>query len=530
MKQWIIDNLMVYSEKKQKLIIVNKRLLDPYLTKINAIDKKIQIFELTSFLPADRKLCERIHCVLTGIMLAPTCSRVGCEGTPNMTLHGDYYDFCSKSCINKSAITRDKIKNTLILRLGVEYPMQSSVCRKKTISTLLSRYGVDNPSKSDIIKDKKKQKSLDRYGVENVTQSQEVQDKMKSTHMNRYGVDNPQKSKEIRDRTTLTRKKITFEKYKASEQFKNFNLDFSFDDFLIRKADLRFSCKKCGRIIYGRIRGGNPPRCKTCNPTYRVRSKYEDEIKEFIETFYPGRIDSNKKILDGKEIDIFIPDKNIGIEFNGMFWHSEQAGFTDPLYHAEKSRVASEKGILLYHIYEDHWNDCKDIVKSNITKLLGYVHSTKPIENFEVRMISENACDDFLQENSVEYQDPVICLGLFYGDSLAAVCTIQQNTIEFHEKKFITIVGCRRKFLEFIKRVFKFKTINLLHKIDNQNMNLKYKEDGFEFVELLEPSFDWMINENRIHDVNIVELHENKSDIDKMWNCGYAKFEYKCEN
>ena len=31
---------------------------------------------------------------------------------------------------------------------------------------------------------------------------------------------------------------------------------------------------------------------------------------------------NNRSILNGKELDIYIPSKNIAIECNGVYWHS----------------------------------------------------------------------------------------------------------------------------------------------------------------------------------------------------------------
>ena len=31
----------------------------------------------------------------------------------------------------------------------------------------------------------------------------------------------------------------------------------------------------------------------------------------------------DRNILNGKEIDIFIPKLKIGVEYNGLYWHSE---------------------------------------------------------------------------------------------------------------------------------------------------------------------------------------------------------------
>jgi hypothetical protein len=63
---------------------------------------------------------------------------------------------------------------------------------------------------------------------------------------------------------------------------------------------------------------------------------------------YTNVIRKDRGILNGKEIDIYLPDYNIGIEFNGLYYHSNL--FVDNNYHVNKSNLANEKGIKLNYI------------------------------------------------------------------------------------------------------------------------------------------------------------------------------------
>ena len=56
------------------------------------------------------------------------------------------------------------------------------------------------------------------------------------------------------------------------------------------------------------------------------RSHYEDEIVEMLrKEFNITNIELNKRGLlsSGKEIDIYLPDYKVGIEFNGEYWHCD---------------------------------------------------------------------------------------------------------------------------------------------------------------------------------------------------------------
>lgn len=81
-------------------------------------------------------------------------------------------------------------------------------------------------------------------------------------------------------------------------------------------------------------------------------SRAEKDIVAYIQTFYTGAILENKrKAIYPFELDIYLPDLKIGIEYNGMRWHSIELG-TPKDYHLMKSLKCREKNIRLIHIYE----------------------------------------------------------------------------------------------------------------------------------------------------------------------------------
>lgn len=77
----------------------------------------------------------------------------------------------------------------------------------------------------------------------------------------------------------------------------------------------------------------------------------------------------NKSVIWPKEIDIYIPALKLGIEYCGLYWHSEKNG-VDREYHKNKFLLCESKGIKLIQIFEDEWLNNKEIVKSMITSQL----------------------------------------------------------------------------------------------------------------------------------------------------------------
>ena len=88
----------------------------------------------------------------------------------------------------------------------------------------------------------------------------------------------------------------------------------------------------------------------------------ENELVNIIKSFYKGEIlENNNTLLDGKEIDIYLPNLKLGIEFNGNYWHCDK--LKEISYHKNKSLFAESKGIRLIHIWEWEWSQKSDILK-----------------------------------------------------------------------------------------------------------------------------------------------------------------------
>lgn len=83
---------------------------------------------------------------------------------------------------------------------------------------------------------------------------------------------------------------------------------------------------------------------------YSNKSKAEQYIIDNLD--YAGTIIHNDRtILRPKEIDIYLPELKLGIEYNGTYWHSIEHG-CDKYCHRNKSLACRKLGIRLIHIFE----------------------------------------------------------------------------------------------------------------------------------------------------------------------------------
>lgn len=114
--------------------------------------------------------------------------------------------------------------------------------------------------------------------------------------------------------------------------------------------------------------------CKEC--IERRRSKAEIELFETIKKEYPSlkikhsvrNIIKNEFTNYPIEIDIYLPEIKLGIEFNGTYWHSDElissktVFNTSEEYKKYKTEKCLEKDIELLHIEEETFTDAKSTV------------------------------------------------------------------------------------------------------------------------------------------------------------------------
>lgn len=121
--------------------------------------------------------------------------------------------------------------------------------------------------------------------------------------------------------------------------------------------------------IYGKM-----PICCKCQSS-RSSSMYEQEIADYISIFYNGEcIRNDRSVLNGKELDLYYPEKKIAIEFNGDYWHDEN--HKPKNYHYDKYILCKENGIILVSIFETYWLTNKNTIKSYLSDLFSNKENT----------------------------------------------------------------------------------------------------------------------------------------------------------
>lgn len=168
--------------------------------------------------------------------------------------------------------------------------------------------------------------------------------------------------------------------------------DYSLVDYSLARSPVVIVCPDHGpfeQTPSHHLRGSECPKC------HAVTSRAEDDLFAFVSNLAPDAERSNRKIIRPKELDIYVPSRNLAIEYCGLFWHSEYKGKGKD-YHLAKHEACESKGIRLVTIFEDEWRDKQEIVKATIRHLLGGSEKGCYARNAVVREISWQQAKVFL--------------------------------------------------------------------------------------------------------------------------------------
>jgi len=295
------------------------------------------------------------------------------------------------------------------------------------------------------------------------------------------------------------------------------------------------------------------------SPTWA--SKGETEIREFIESLgFETEKGSNRKLLNGKEIDVMVKGTNILFEYNGLYYHTEKMG-KKYNYHLNKTIECNQLGYKLIQIFEDEWITKKELVKTKIKHILKVNDGVKiGGRNVTIKTINKEDKTFFLNNYHIQGSDKSkISYGAYYKDELVGVMTFnskrnmtKNNDHEYELSRYSTkqnfiISGLASKFLkQFINDYSPKSIISFADRrwtVDPDN-NL-YVNLGFDLVSIVKPNYFYYnskINKyKRYHKFsfgknNIKKKYPNldftKSEkelteelgFDKIWDCGLFKY------
>jgi len=347
----------------------------------------------------------------------------------------------SKSSEEKNSINK-KREQTNLDKFGVTNPNKLKEFSDKRKSTLLEKYGVSHPMESAEFRERQKKTLLKNFGVDNPLKSKEIRDRVKKTNLEKRGVEYPSQSLEVQNKVRKAKRIVYWDIFVILLKQKNTLPLFTKEEYIDATGELTYKCLKCNSVFKSE---GTAPQRITCS-CYHRKSLYEYEIEDWLRSLNIENIKPNERLFEkgegNFEIDVYLPNYNLGIDFNGLYWHSNV--YQRSTYHREKYIFFKKKNISFIQIFESDWLSNKDVVKSII---LNKLSSSEKIQarKCTVSDVPEKDYMRFLSEHHLQgYASASIKLGLFFNNELVFVMSFGKP--RFSEKKGFEIIrSCSKK-------------------------------------------------------------------------------------
>ena len=293
--------------------------------------------------------------------------------------------------------------------------------------------------------------------------------------------------------------------------------------------------------------------CRRCNKSI---SKHEREINDYInQVLNIETVISVRNIIPPLELDIYVPSKQIAIEYNGILWHSEQFGKNNN-YHLNKLKLCKQKGIKLIQIFEDEYLQHKEIVFNKIKHLLNISENLPKVaaRKCTIKEIDSHTAEQFLNTYHIQgFVGSTIYLGGYYNDTLIGVMTFKQQTNNSDKWELTRFASdyhyiCQgvggKLFKHFIRKYNPSEVKSFADRrwTINETDNL-YIKLGFEFDRYTYPDYTYVCKNGgtcRFHKFNFrKQILHKKYGLDlsmtedemtkelgyfKIWDCGLIRY------
>ena len=426
-------------------------------------------------------------------------------------------------------LMRINLENTCLQKYGTKVASKSEKVKEKARQTCQEKYGTYSYCQTEKFKQQSKETCLQRYGVEYGSQTKEFQEKVKQTSLEKYGCKHWLQNEEIKEKG----KQTCLEKWGTSnistkhidpEKLKLLNNKDNLLEILKRNNyDLRVCAEELD-VTYDGIKKKIQEFDLWDTIPHNV-CYAENELKQL----FPHLI-KTRSVIPPQEIDLYDENLKIGIEYNGIYWHSTK--FKDKYYHQNKTNLAKQHNVFLYHIFENEWNDLRKhpIILSQLNNLFGKnqkIGARKCI----IKEIDFNTCCKFLNENHLQGQDhSSIRIGLFYNNELISVMTFCKprfnKNYEYELSRYCcklntSVIGGATKLFKYFLKTYNPKNIITYSDCAKTKGNL-YKVLGFSFIRQTKPNYLWINNST----ATILSRYQcQKHNLKEFYNLGNTEFE-----
>jgi len=442
----------------------------------------------------------------------------------------------------------DKSHETLYCRYANNNNMTcgSKDCRNKlTEKTCLVKYGTKHHLASEEVKVRRKHSNIAKYGVAHIAQVVEIREKIKESNVCTY-------TEKDADGNS-----VVVEKIKKTHRAR-YGVDFA-----INRADIREKAKASTKLSCGVENPFNSSTCMlkavetkiarygTAHPS-NCYGKAQQELADWLLAISGKEFKADFKILKGKEIDLYNEELRLGVEYCGLYWHTEDSRTPrDRNYHIDKFKRAKSQNVRLITVFEDEWVYRQTQVKNFLRSVLGANEHVVYARKCSVREIVGRDGRAFFDAHHIQGANNLgkYFAGLFYEDNLLAVMSFGRHHRKssqlvldrFAVRDNYSVVGGASKLFKFLLSLSGVEEV--VSWSDNRwSWGDVYVQLGFQLEESLGPDYsyvDFSHNCRRLSKqsqrksktncpANKTEKEfSNSKNLHRLWDCGKLRWMFR---
>lgn len=286
----------------------------------------------------------------------------------------------------------------------------------------------------------------------------------------------------------------------------------------------------------------------------RMVSAPEREIREYFESKYGLEVvGSAYGVVDGKQLDLYFPEKKLAVEYNGCFFHSEGNGGRAfaRTRHLEKTEACERIGVRLIHVWEDEWHSSKERVlrliesKLGLLKPLIYARSTNIVVNPNpLKLYEETHIQGFARATmtyGLQYKGELVAAMSFLKTSQPGVYELNRYASRGVHGAFSKLLKAFRDDNADWREVYSFGDRCVVSRSSNV-----YTSNGFKEISISPPDYKYTRGQkDRIHKFNFrkkilsrkygLDLSMTESEMaaelgfKRIYNCGLIRYSIKNE-
>ena len=280
-----------------------------------------------------------------------------------------------------------------------------------------------------------------------------------------------------------------------------------------------------------------------CDKCAYIITKPHMEVFEFLaENWIKG---INNHVINNREYDIYCPDLDICIEYNGLYWHTNRFQ-KDPQVHLTKSLIAKKEGIHVIHIWGDDWEFENEKTKTWLLAQLGVNPIKSNARSLLVKRLDYKTASKFVKEHHMQGNPSPCeyCYGLVSKEGVIhAVMLLSSKTRgegEICLERFCTLGSVRGGFSKLLKAFIrdtpgKFESI-ISFSDRSWSTGKVYELNGFTLATNSPPRY-WWVKGTRKYDrrgfqkqyleAKLEKYDPLKSEAENCYENGYFKM-YDC--